>query len=78
MNKGLFFSSKTDEWSTPQSLFDELNATHHFTLDPAATHENAKVKKHFTVAEDGLRQSWGGGDRFLQSTLRAQHRNVGP
>ena len=51
-------SSNTDEWATPQWLFDELNRIYHFTLDPCSTDENAKCKYHFTEKEDGLKKSW--------------------
>lgn len=54
------FSSKKIEWSTPQHFFDILNAEFHFTLDPCATHENAKCTKFFTREMDGLQQNWGG------------------
>lgn len=54
------YSSRTEEWETPQSLFDQLNNEFHFTLDPCCTHENAKCHKHFTKNEDGLLQSWEG------------------
>ena len=67
MEKSNFFvagaaamTSDRDDWETPQSLFDELDAVHHFTLDPCATHENAKCDRHFTEEEDGLSQSWEG------------------
>ena len=60
----IFFSSESNEWATPQSLFDELDKEFHFTLDPCCTHENAKCKRHFTVEEDGLRQNWGGESVF--------------
>lgn len=53
-------SSNTDEWATPQSLFDKLNAAFHFTLDPCATPENAKCAKFYTKEQDGLKQDWGG------------------
>lgn len=53
-------SSKTDEWSTPQYLFDELNTIHRFTLDPCATDENHKCDVYFTKEQDGLSQNWGG------------------
>ena len=53
-------SSSTDEWATPQDLFDTLNATFHFTLDPCATPENAKCAKFYTKEQDGLKQDWGG------------------
>lgn len=59
MNSCLF-SSATVEWATPQALFDELDAEFHFDLDPCCTHENAKCAEHFTKAEDGLSQNWGG------------------
>ena len=58
------FSSATDMWATPQDLFDELNAEFHFTLDPCATAENAKCKKFYTMAEDGLKQDWKGETVF--------------
>ena len=60
----IFFSSESNEWATPQSLFDELDKEFHFTLDPCCTHENAKCKRHFTIEEDGLRQNWGGGNQY--------------
>lgn len=68
LNKGIM-SSNTNEWATPQKFFDELNKEFHFTLDPCSTHENAKCEKHYTIEENGLEQSWGGGDCLLQSTL---------
>ncbi len=52
------FSSKSDNWSTPQDFFDELNKEFNFTLDPCATPANAKCKKYFTKEDDGLKQSW--------------------
>ena len=54
----VMFSSKTDEWSTPQDLFDNLNQEFHFTLDVCATSSNAKCKKYFTREQDGLIQNW--------------------
>lgn len=53
-------SSNTDEWATPQDLFDALDATFHFTLDPCATPENAKCAKFYTKEQDGLKQDWRG------------------
>jgi len=57
LNKSLF-SSKTNEWSTPQKFFDELNKEFNFTLDPCATKENAKCKKFYTEKDNGLIQDW--------------------
>lgn len=53
-------TSERDDWETPQALFDALDEKYHFTLDPCSTHENAKCAKHYTVEEDGLKQSWEG------------------
>jgi site-specific DNA-methyltransferase (adenine-specific) len=53
------YSSRTDEWPTPQSFFDALDAEFHFTLDACATRRNAKCARYFTAAQDGLRQDWG-------------------
>ncbi len=36
------FSRKSDEWETPQDLFDQLDKEFHFTFDAAATKENTK------------------------------------
>lgn len=54
------FSSATDVWATPQSLFDELNAEFAFTLDVCALPENAKCDRYFTPETDGLTQAWTG------------------
>jgi phage N-6-adenine-methyltransferase len=54
------FSAKSDEWATPQALFDELNDEFKFTLDPAASIDNAKCAKFFTLEEDGLTRDWSG------------------
>ena len=59
MNQAIY-SSATVEWETPQDVFDRLNDEFHFTLDPCCTHENAKCKKHYTKAENGLTQDWTG------------------
>ena len=64
MNTELMFSSKSNEWETPQDVFNLLNAEFHFTLDPCSTHLNAKCEKHFTIAEDGLKQDWRGETVF--------------
>ena len=61
MNKALL-SSNTGEWETPQAFFDRLNWKYHFTLDAAATAENAKCQKFFTKEDDGISRNWGGGE----------------
>lgn len=57
-------TSNNEEWETPQSLFEKLDAIYHFTLDPCSTHLNAKCEKHYTREEDGLSRSWEGETVF--------------
>ena len=64
MNK-VHFSSKSNEWTTPQDLYDALNEEYGFTLDPCATHESAKCEKYYTLDEDGLNQDWTGNTVFM-------------
>lgn len=52
------FSSKSDNWATPQDFFDKLNQEFHFTLDPCASSENAKCRNFYTKEDDGLTKSW--------------------
>lgn len=59
------FSSKTDNWATPQNFFDELNKEFHFTLDPCADEKNHKCEKFFTRKENGLLQDWSGESVFV-------------
>lgn len=54
------YTSNTDEWATPQELFDQLNNEFCFDLDPCSTDENCKCEKHYTKDEDGLIQDWSG------------------
>ena len=56
----VMFSSKKDDWATPQDFFNRLDAEFHFTLDPCANDENHKCKKYYTKEQDGLAQSWAG------------------
>ena len=64
MNTDVMFSSKSNEWETPQSFFDELNAEFHFTLDPCCQEYNHKCDKYYTPKQDGLSQSWAGETVF--------------
>lgn len=58
MNTEVMFSSKTDQWATPQDFFDKLNDEFHFTLDPCADEFNHKCDRYYTEEIDGLKQSW--------------------
>lgn len=56
----VMYSSKSDEWATPQWLFDELNNEFDFTLDACATDENHKCTNYYTIEQNGLAKNWGG------------------
>lgn len=58
------FSSKSDEWYTPDELYNELDWKYNFDLDPCSTHENAKCELHYTKMEDGITQDWTGHNVF--------------
>ena len=62
------FSMESNEWETPQELYDELNKEFSFTLDPCCTKESAKCDKYYTEEDNGLIQDWGGGCIY-ESTL---------
>lgn len=51
--------SRGSDWSTPQGLFNKLNAEFNFTLDVCASDWNAKCEKYFTEEQDALKQDWG-------------------
>ena len=48
-----------DRW-TPPEIFDPLHAEYDFTLDVAASVENAKCAAYYTLEQDGLSQPWTG------------------
>lgn len=54
----VLFSSATDEWSTPQALFERLHGEFHFTLDVCADATNAKVARYYDLEANGLTQPW--------------------
>lgn len=63
--KTVMFSSKSNEWTTPQEFFDKLNEEFNFNLDPCSTDENHKCDRYFTKKQDGLKQDWGGQRVFV-------------
>jgi phage N-6-adenine-methyltransferase len=59
MNNDLMFSTGNDVWSTPQHVFDALNAEFNFTLDPCSDGFNAKCPKFYSIYDSGLAHDWG-------------------
>lgn len=64
MNRELMFSSKKQDYETPQDFFEKLDNEFHFTLDPCADSDNAKCKRYFTIEHNGLKQDWSGETVF--------------
>lgn len=58
MNMKVHYSSHSNEWSTPQAFYDELNKEFNFTLDPCADATNHKCPKYYTQEDDGLSKTW--------------------
>lgn len=46
------------DWQTPQADYDRLDQEFRFTLDAAASAENAKCPRYFDEQADGLAQPW--------------------
>ena len=68
INQALF-SSNSDDWETPQDIFDKLNDEFNFNLDPCASVDNHKCERFFTKDDEGLSQNWGGAESVLQSAI---------
>jgi len=68
MSQGIF-TSKTDEWGTPQDFFDELDKEFKFTLDPCGRHDRRLKEGLLTLdirkGEDGLKHDWIGERVFV-------------
>jgi site-specific DNA-methyltransferase (adenine-specific) len=54
------FKTERTDWATPDDLYERLDALYRFDLDVAASSENARCSRHFTVDNCGLAQSWQG------------------
>ena len=58
MNTELMFSSQSDEWETPQWLYDDLDLEFGFDFDVCATKENAKHIDYYDKEDDALSRPW--------------------
>lgn len=54
------FDSAKQAWATPIDLFNRLNKEYNFDCDLAADSSNAKCKKYYDEANNGLIQKWTG------------------
>ena len=70
MTRAVMFSSASDEWATPQALFDQLHAEFHFGIDLAASRRNAKCEVYYSKKVDALSAD-------CDWTMEAAHVRVG-
>ena len=59
LNKHIF-TSNSEDWETPQALYDLLNEKYHFDLDACADETNFKHEVYFSKEENSLEQTWFG------------------
>ena len=57
---GSWYMAERTDWRTPQDFFDLLHKEFQFTVDAAATPENAMLPRYWTKADDALTQDWSG------------------
>lgn len=65
-------TAQTVEHGTPPEIFDPLNAEFHFTLDAAASDENALCDCYYTKEEDGSKQDWTGHTVWCNPPFNAE------
>lgn len=58
--KEWYQSSESEDWWTPQWLFDLLHSELGFETDVCASEANHKCPRYFTREQDGLAQKWTG------------------
>ena len=63
--QGIMFSSKSNDWATPQDFYNQLDAEFEFTLDPCASQASAKCSSFYTADDDGLSKNWEGQTVFM-------------
>lgn len=57
-NLDVHFSSKSNEWETPDEIYRPLNAKFMFDMDLAASPENAKHRVFFSQENSALDKNW--------------------
>lgn len=70
MKLNALFSTSSDDYETPQELYDSLNSVFRFTLDPCSRYPIEAQKRisaaiHYTPDDDGLSKEWGNNSTFI-------------
>lgn len=61
----IMFSNKSDEYETPDLLFEKLHTLMNFSLDPAASDLSHVLDNYYTIEDDGLSKSWDNERWFI-------------
>ena len=59
-DRATLFASERHDWQTPDDIFAPLHHEFAFTVDVAATADNAMIPRFWTESDDGLAQPWDG------------------
>ena len=57
---GYIKTAKKSDWQTPPEIFNPLHKQYRFTIDVAASKENALLPRYYTKEDDALSKNWYG------------------
>lgn len=63
MTEGMMSPTKagiTDDWETPDALYQSLDREFSFDVDVCAHQGNHKHERYWSIEDDGLSQDWAG------------------
>jgi len=63
------FASIRNDWTTPEALYREMDAEFGFTLDAAASAENAKAPAFFDKEMDAITRDWRAAHGLAESAI---------
>ena len=58
--RGIQFSSETNEWGTPPDFFEYFQQLYKLDHDACASDQNALLPSYWTKEDDALKQDWSG------------------
>ena len=67
-----------DSWRTPKELFNVLDSEFHFSLDAAASKDNALCPFFIDAEADALKQPWNIGDMIGNTYCNPPYSLIGP
>ena len=60
MARAVLLPSETEEWGSPPDLFEFLQWMFGFTIDLAASEENALLPRYYSLSDSALLHDWAG------------------